>query len=211
MADAKTLEELAHPDYWDNRYQNSPDGATFEWFKSFESLEPLLPAHLPKPSENGQAPRILHLGCGNSTLPIALDTLGYKNQVCVDFSAVVIQDMATRFAEKDGIEWKVVDVRHMDDVKDGDFQVAIDKGTLDSMISGSLWDPPEIVKTNTRSYIDEVVRVLRPDGVFIYITYRQPHFVKPQLIRDGIWDLTVMKLNKDAGSFDYFAYIMTKR
>ena len=36
------------------------------------------------------------------------------------------------------------------------FDVAIDKGTLDAMISGSLWDPPEQVRRNTGLYIDEV-------------------------------------------------------
>jgi len=30
------------------------------------------------------------------------------------------------------------------------------QGTLDAMISGSLWDPPEEVRRNTKAYIDEV-------------------------------------------------------
>jgi hypothetical protein len=64
--------------------------------------------------------------------------------------------MASRFGEAVGIEWRVLDVRHMEDVSNGEFEVAIDKGTLDSMFSGSLWDPPEIVKRDIRRYIDEV-------------------------------------------------------
>jgi len=44
----------------------------------------------------------------------------------------------------------------MTSVVDSSIDVAIDKGTLDAMISGSLWDPPDVVKTNTRLYIDEV-------------------------------------------------------
>jgi EEF1A lysine methyltransferase 4 len=85
-----------------------------------------------------------------------LHAAGYKNQVCVDFSALVISDMASRFADMEGIQWKVADVRRMDDIQEGVFDAAIDKSTLDAMLSGSLWDPPEEVKTNTRSYIDEV-------------------------------------------------------
>lgn len=69
---------------------------------------------------------------------------------------MVIKDMAARFAGNDGIEWKVLDVRHMEDIQDEEFEVAIDKSTLDPMISGSMWDLPEDVKRNIRSYIDEV-------------------------------------------------------
>lgn len=94
-------------------------------------------------------------------LPIDLHQHGYKNQVCLDFSNVVIEKMAARFAAEvteGSIEWRVGDVRKMSNVglKDGEFDVVIDKGTLDSMISGSLWDPPEEVKYNTKAYIDEV-------------------------------------------------------
>ena len=44
----------------------------------------------------------------------------------------------------------------MDGFEDESFEVAIDKGTLDAMISGSLWDPPPEVRKNTSEYIDEV-------------------------------------------------------
>lgn len=44
----------------------------------------------------------------------------------------------------------------MTSIDDSSIDVAIDKGTLDAMISGSLWDPPDVVKTNTGLYIDEV-------------------------------------------------------
>jgi len=68
MADVKNLEELAHPDYWDQRYRRSAADELFEWFKPFKSIEPLLTAHLPKPTQGDgeEQPRILHLGCGNS-------------------------------------------------------------------------------------------------------------------------------------------------
>lgn len=88
--------------------------------------------------------------------PIDLHEQGYKNQVCLDFSDVVIENMTSRFAGVEGIEWRVRDIRKMSDLGDEEFDVAIDKGTLDSMISGSLWDPPDEVKRNTKAYIDEV-------------------------------------------------------
>jgi len=64
--------------------------------------------------------------------------------------------MASRFSAKEGIDWKVADVRDMKDFGDGVFDAAIDKGTLDAMIHGSIWDPPEDVRRDTGRYIDEV-------------------------------------------------------
>lgn len=84
------------------------------------------------------------------------------------------------------------------------------QGTLDSMIYGSPWDPPDEVQDNVRKYVDEVSRVLKPGGKWLYITFRQPHFVKPQLLREGVWRVMVDDLNDGPGTFDYFAYFMTK-
>jgi EEF1A lysine methyltransferase 4 len=90
------------------------------------------------------------------TVPLDLLSLGYRNQKCIDFSAVVIQIMSERHADKVGISWLQGDVREMGQIADETVDVAFDKGTLDSMISGSPWDPPEQVKTNVKRYIDEV-------------------------------------------------------
>jgi len=86
--------------------------------------------------------------------------------------------MKAKYKDFEGLRWEVMDVREMRGVGDGEFGVAIDKvyfcfpayclkgmmanegerrqGTLDAMISGSLWDPPEEVRRNTKAYIDEV-------------------------------------------------------
>jgi len=90
------------------------------------------------------------------TVPIELRSLGYQNQICIDFSGVVVQRMSQTHADKPGLEWIVGDVRDMQQITDGTIDIAFDKGTLDSMISGSPWDPPDIVKENTKRYIDEV-------------------------------------------------------
>ena len=51
--------------------------------------------------------------------------------------------------------WCVMDVRCLE-LPNGSVDVAIDKGTLDAMIHGSLWDPPEDVRCNVGKYVDEV-------------------------------------------------------
>lgn len=212
MAAVRTKEEeLAYASFWDQRYLNSSgDYPTHEWFKNFESLKTFFNKHLVELKGPDTNPRILHLGCGDSTVPIDLLSLGYQNQICIDFSSVVIQLMSQRHTDKPNIEWIVGDVREMTQIADGTIDVAFDKGTLDAMVSGSLWDPPDMVKTNIKRYVDEIARVLKPGGLFLYITYRQPHFMKPFLIREGIWILAVEDLEDEKGSFGYFGFIITK-
>lgn len=73
-----------------------------------------------------------------------------------------------------------------------------------------MWDPPDDVRENVERYLREVVRVLAPRGTFLYITYRQPHFMKPLLTRED-WDLRVETLpDREGGVFEYFAYVMQK-
>jgi hypothetical protein len=56
---------------------------------------------------------------------------------------------------------------------------------------------------------DKVLRVLKDDGVFLYITYRQPHFIKPILNRANEWDLE-MEVMGDGDSFEYFGFVLKK-
>ncbi|MCJ1451622.1 hypothetical protein MMC28_001962 [Mycoblastus sanguinarius] len=203
--DIKSIKELGFPEYWNRRYENAleSEGATHEWFQSFEKLRPYLERELPDPNSN---PRMLHLGCGDSTLPADLSNLRYANQLSVDFSDIVIKQMQSRHPH---LEWRVDDVRHLG-LGDSSFDIAIDKGKLDAMLYGSPWDPPAEVQDNVRQYVNEVLRILRPGGRWFYITFRQPHFVKPQLMREGMWDLIVERLEDGPGTFEYFAYVMKK-
>jgi hypothetical protein len=69
------------------------------------------------------------------TLPLDLLGIGFKNQLCVDFSDVVIKEMASRYASADSIRWLVEEIRNIFDLVDASFDVVIDKCTLDTMIS----------------------------------------------------------------------------
>ncbi|TVY88067.1 Endothelin-converting enzyme, partial [Lachnellula willkommii] len=110
---------------------------SFEWFRNFSKLRPFLEKWLPRP---GGEEKILHLGCGNSTLTADLHTLGYTHQLSVDFSQVVIEAMKLKYAALGAdTEWRVMDVRALE-MGDGSVDVAVDKGTLDAFLYGSLWD-----------------------------------------------------------------------
>ena len=73
-----------------------------------------------------------------------------------------------------------------------------------------MWDPAADVRENIARYLGEVSRVLVPGGLFLYITYRQRHFMQPLLARED-WAPSVETLNdQEGGVFQYFAYIMKK-
>lgn len=93
---------------------------------------------------------------------------------------------------------------------DASFEVAIDKGTLDAMLHGSLWDPEDNFKANAKAYVDEVARVLKPGGRWLYVTSRLSHFLTPLLPRPDKWTIYVEILEGAAGSFEYFGFVMTR-
>lgn len=64
--------------------------------------------------------------------------------------------MSARHGDIKGIEWRLLDVCNMDSVPSGSIDVAFDKGTLDAMIYGSPWSPPQDVVEKTAAYVQEV-------------------------------------------------------
>ncbi|KAI0545040.1 S-adenosyl-L-methionine-dependent methyltransferase [Xylaria curta] len=204
--------QLADLGYWDNRYTESlKDGQPHEWYRSFDDLEEFFKRFLFHTYSAESDPRILHLGSGESTVPQDLARQhGYRNQLCVDFSTVVITMMTYRHADIHGIRWQQMDVRQMDRIPSHSIDVAFDKGTLDSMIHGSPWTPPPDVVDSTGRYMRELTRVLKPTGTFICVTFRQPHFVRPLLNCEGTnWDINVETLGGLDSSFGYYGFKCT--
>lgn len=148
----------------------------------------------------------------SQAVPVELTSLGYTHQLCVDFSSVVVEMMTKRHAEIPGIEWKQADVRDLKILADESIDVALDKSTLDAMIYGSIWNPPDEVKINTGRYMREVHRVLKNDGMFLYITFRQAHLIRPLLNPDGrLWDMKMQILQSEEGTFPYYGYVIRKK
>ncbi|KAI1293216.1 S-adenosyl-L-methionine-dependent methyltransferase [Xylaria venustula] len=213
MSSDEKLAELAKSEYWDTRYAETESGEQLhEWFRSYADIEEFFKRSLFHTHSAESNPRILHLGSGDSTVPEDLAKRGYHNQLCVDFSSVVVERMTRRHAGIKGIEWQQVDIRQMDAIPSQSIDVAFDKGTLDAMIHGSPWTPPPDVVDNTSRYMRELTRVLKPTGRFIYITYRQPHFMKPLLNAEGTnWDIAFEVLDANDSSFGYHGFICTPR
>jgi len=73
---------------------------------------------------------------------------------------------------------------------------------------------PESFLSNLIPNISQVSRILRPGGIFLYITWRQPHFIRPLLQRPEIWDVsveTLAELPGGGGMFEYFGWVAKKR
>jgi len=97
----------------------------------------------------------------------------------------------------------------MDGIADRSVDIAFDKGTMDAMVHGSPWSPPDDVRENTGKYLREIHRVLKDDGIFLHVSFRQPHFMRLLLDRDGLFKLDVEVLSsKD--SFDYYGWVIRK-
>lgn len=72
----------------------------------------------------------------------------------MDFSQVVINAMMIKYTSLN-TQWSVMDVRQLE-LPTSSIDIAIDKGTLDAFIHGSLWNPPDDVRENVGKYVDEV-------------------------------------------------------
>jgi len=154
----------------------------------------------------------LILGCGNSALSRDLADDGYHNVVSLDYSRVCIESMRRLHASSHpDLVWVEGDVRDLP-FSDASFDLAIDKGTLDALIAlgpgDNVWAPPEHVVESVRREIDEVTRVLSQDGVFLHLTFGQPHFRKHHIARPG-WDLTCTEIG-GSGFLQYYLYTLRR-
>ena len=114
---------------------------------------------------------ILDIGCGNSKLSEDLYEDGYNNLTSVDISGIVIGQMQEYYKEKiPSIKFEKGDIRDMRPLFNEDelFDVVLDKGTLDSILCGDSSGP------NTDKALKEIYRVLKPNGVYICMTYGLP-------------------------------------
>ena len=193
----------------------------YDWFESIENTSELLDAQINETQGDvcsKEAMRLLMNGCGNSRLSERLVDRGYCHIMNIDYSEPVIDKMQRHYAllEKysNSLKWLVQDVRTMTDLEDGSFDVVIDKGTLDVFYcqnaAGSTpedpWNPSEAVRQPVLDTLRQVYRVLKPNGLFLYVTFGQPPFRKPLLAEAAPWrQLTVKNMNDI-----YFMYIMTK-
>ena len=100
---------------------------------------------------------------------------GYQEITNIDISFTVIKQMIEKYKETiPNMTYKQMDVRQLQ-FQDGAFDCVIDKGTFDSVCCGDGAGP------NAAQMLSEIHRVLKPNGVFICMSFgkdqlRMPYF-----------------------------------
>jgi hypothetical protein len=196
------------PKYWDERYdEDGPDGTIFEWLLDWNDLEPVLVPELRKWGAAGAESRILHPGCGNSSLgtELRLQKFGQGGVLNTDISPTVVSQMQKQFLGcsylvDDCLDmrvartWAGVDVlsssggEEMPEltVSPGKFDVAVDKGTLDAL---ACTEGTASVKSRVVSqYLDELAAVLKSTGALLVVSFGQPETRRNYFLRSG-WRL----------------------
>ena len=149
-------QEYAQANFWDERYAEK--GGFFDWYAEYPELKNAFAEYNVSTQD-----RILMVGCGNSKLSYQMWKAGYQQIVSIDISPSVIEQMKKEFPE---LVWEVMDATKMS-YKDGEFDVIIDKGTLDALISGKNYDI-------AAQMCKECMRVTKENGQVLLITYGSP-------------------------------------
>ncbi|XP_072686713.1 eEF1A lysine and N-terminal methyltransferase isoform X4 [Canis lupus baileyi] len=146
----KSAKDFGSVDYWEKFFQQRGKKA-FEWYGSYLELCGVLHKYI-KPRE-----KVLVIGCGNSELSEQLYDVGYQDIVNIDISEVVIKQMKERNASRrPQMSFLKMDMTQME-FPDASFQVVLDKGTLDAVLT----DEEEKTLQQVDRMLAEVGRVLQ--------------------------------------------------
>lgn len=190
------------PHYWDQRFAHEEH---YEWFKDYSHFRHLIQQHV-KPVSS-----VLEVGCGNSQLCEELYKDGITDITCIDLSAVAVEKMQKRVLSKGYKEIKVLEADMLDlPFSKECFDVVIEKGTMDVLFvdSGDPWNPNPATVSKAMAMLRGVHRVLKSDGIFISITFGQPHFRRPLFnASEFTWSVD---WNTFGDGFHYFFYVLRK-
>ncbi|CAD7078893.1 unnamed protein product [Hermetia illucens] len=163
----KTSQEFGQTEYWDTFFKKRGKKA-FEWYGEYPELCDQLHKYI-KVKDS-----VLMVGCGNSKLSMDMYDIGFRDITNIDISPVVIKQMLeVNRNQRSDMKFLQMDATMMT-FPDESFSVALDKGTLDALMT----DESEGVLETVRKYFSEVSRVLKNGGRYICISLLQEHILK---------------------------------
>uniref|UniRef100_A0A8D0EYY6 eEF1A lysine and N-terminal methyltransferase n=1 Tax=Strix occidentalis caurina TaxID=311401 RepID=A0A8D0EYY6_STROC len=192
--------------YWD-RFFRQRGQRPFEWYGAFPELCPVLHKYV-RPRD-----KVLVVGCGNSELSEQMYDMGMcEDIVNIDVSDTVIHQMQERSgSRRPKMSYVLMDMLQMD-FPDAQFQVVLDKGTLDAILT----DEEEATLAKVDKMFAEISRVLQVGGRYLCVSLAQAHVLKKAVeyfSQEG-WVVRVHQLasSRDKQQFvlPVFVYVMTK-
>ena len=107
---------------------------------------------------------------------------GFTNIINVDFSPTIVNYMNEINRSKSlPCNYKEINLLDMSEFQSGEFNVVIDKGTLDSVLCA------ENALPDVYKMMREIYRVLTPTGVYICITYGNEEIRKTLFVRSDLY------------------------
>ncbi|OQS00317.1 hypothetical protein THRCLA_06023, partial [Thraustotheca clavata] len=173
-----SLIQLGKQSYWENRYEDEEE---FDWYCSYAQMRDLVKRYA-SPSE-----LILIAGSGASTLPIDMEKDGFTKVTATDYAANVIEKMKEKHSNT-SVTFSVADMTDMKEFASNSINCIIDKGCLDTMLlapettvesDGHVWKT--VTPDNANEFpeawavMKECMRLLRPNGYMILLTYGNPN------------------------------------
>jgi spermidine synthase/SAM-dependent methyltransferase len=163
----KHHDEFRSKDYWDRFFRERGEEA-FEWYGNYHDIEAYVKKYL-KASES-----FLIIGCGNSNFSADFYDQGYHQVRNLDFSDIVIEEMKKKNATSRGeMSWDLGDMTDMSLYASQSFDIVIDKGALDALMSV---DSDE-TRAKTEAMFREINRVLKDNGKYVCITLAEDYIL----------------------------------
>eukprot|EP01029_Cantina_marsupialis_P000753 TRINITY_DN10557_c0_g1_i1.p1 TRINITY_DN10557_c0_g1~~TRINITY_DN10557_c0_g1_i1.p1 ORF type:complete len:213 (+),score=44.56 TRINITY_DN10557_c0_g1_i1:25-639(+) len=188
-------------EYWNQRFEKEEN---FEWLVTFKDVKDQIDELVPKESNT------LIVGCGNSSFSRDLYEHGHEKLTNIDYSEAVIERMSEKNRDCANMKWLEMDMRYLD-FPESSFDVVIDKAGTDALCADEgpdPWNPNEKTRNDMHEVCESVLRVLKPGGLFMMISFGQPHFRKIFLDKEEFaWDLEVRSVPVGLG---YFMYLLRK-
>jgi SAM-dependent methyltransferase len=171
--------------YWEARFAAE---AHKEWLCDFAALRCALLPLLLGARGGGRDARILIVGNGNSELAAELSDAGFSRVVASDFSAAAVARMRARHAASHPrVRYLQADMLDLAaaGLARASFDCVVDKAAMDAVLAdgGDAWRPRAELLEAARRVCSSVAHVLAPGGVFVQLSFSQPHFRRRFLLQ----------------------------
>lgn len=191
MTESIPSKKYSEKEYWETRFKKKKT-EYFDWYCSMEELRPCFDIYL-KPLRYSF---VLMLGCGNSLLSEQLLHTYSFFIINVDIVFSVLKKIKAK-TQKENQDFLCDDAFHLS-FERNTFDIVLDKGTFDAIACSKN-------SQNIHTYLKQVFMVLRNEGFYVVITYRNYHefttLFNQQEINDGSYVFQLKDCQKCVLSF----------